>query len=101
MKENWGKKRVCASCAVKFYDFSKNPILCPACGVLFDPEELIKRKTKFDRTKTSRDNQDEISIDEFVDIDVDAGEVADDDVIVALEDTDEVTDVEMDSTQTV
>ena len=29
-KKNWGTKRLC-ECGKKFYDFNKNPILCP-CG---------------------------------------------------------------------
>ncbi len=30
-----GTKRVCASCATKFYDLMKDPILCPKCGTKF------------------------------------------------------------------
>jgi uncharacterized protein (TIGR02300 family) len=30
-KKNWGTKRLCQQCGKKFYDFNKNPILCP-CG---------------------------------------------------------------------
>jgi len=29
-KKNWGTKRLC-ECGKKFYDFNKNPIICP-CG---------------------------------------------------------------------
>ncbi|GDX36968.1 hypothetical protein LBMAG19_1140 [Candidatus Pelagibacterales bacterium] len=29
-KKNWGTKRLC-ECSKKFYDFNKNPIVCP-CG---------------------------------------------------------------------
>ena len=35
-KADWGTKRNCLSCPSKFYDFNKNPILCPSCG-----EELV------------------------------------------------------------
>ena len=31
-KEEWGVKRVCPSCSVRFYDLKKDPMLCPACG---------------------------------------------------------------------
>lgn len=27
-----GTKRKCASCGVLFYDFDKNPLICPSCG---------------------------------------------------------------------
>ena len=32
-----GLKRQCLSCAAKFYDLAKNPILCPKCGTTFEP----------------------------------------------------------------
>jgi uncharacterized protein (TIGR02300 family) len=31
-KKMRGTKRVCRSCAVPFYDLSRDPIVCPACG---------------------------------------------------------------------
>ncbi len=34
---NMGLKRQCLSCAAKFYDLAKNPILCPKCGTTFEP----------------------------------------------------------------
>ncbi len=45
-KGNWGIKRVCLHCGVRFYDLGKSPILCPNCGKEFDVEYLIKKKTK-------------------------------------------------------
>ena len=30
-----GTKRLCASCGAKFYDLSKDPIVCPKCGTTF------------------------------------------------------------------
>ncbi len=41
-KPEWGLKRVCPSCAARFYDLNKNPILCPKCGTTYDPEALVK-----------------------------------------------------------
>ena len=32
-----GTKRVCQACAVRFYDLLRDPILCPACGVVHTP----------------------------------------------------------------
>ena len=34
-KPELGTKRLCGSCGVKFYDLSKDPILCPKCGTQF------------------------------------------------------------------
>ncbi len=41
-KPEWGVKRVCQSCATKFYDLGRSPIACPQCGARFDPEALLK-----------------------------------------------------------
>lgn len=41
-KLEWGLKRVCPSCTTRFYDLRKNPILCPKCGTIYDPEALVK-----------------------------------------------------------
>lgn len=43
-KPEWGTKRVCKSCAAKFYDLKRSPILCPKCGAKFDPEALLKSR---------------------------------------------------------
>ena len=40
----WGTKRICQSCAVKFYDFGRTPIVCPKCSAVFDPETLLKSR---------------------------------------------------------
>ena len=49
----WGIKRVCPSCSVKYYDFNKNPVICPKCEFEFDPDLLLKsRKGRSIATKT-------------------------------------------------
>ena len=35
-KPELGTKRLCGSCGAKFYDLSKDPIICPKCGTVFD-----------------------------------------------------------------
>jgi uncharacterized protein (TIGR02300 family) len=35
-KPELGTKRLCGSCAAKFYDLDRNPILCPKCGTQFE-----------------------------------------------------------------
>ena len=35
-KPELGTKRLCASCGAKFYDLSKDPIICPKCGTVFE-----------------------------------------------------------------
>ena len=34
-KPDLGSKRQCQSCAAKFFDLNKSPILCPKCGATF------------------------------------------------------------------
>ncbi len=43
-KEDWGTKRLCQSCATKFYDFGRTPIACPKCAAILDPEALLKSR---------------------------------------------------------
>ena len=43
-KPEWGVKRVCQSCAVRFYDLNRSPITCPKCAAPFDPEALLKSR---------------------------------------------------------
>ena len=34
-KPELGTKRLCANCGAKFYDLSKDPIVCPKCSTVF------------------------------------------------------------------
>ena len=43
-KQDLGKKRRCASCGMKFYDFNKTKITCPSCQAPFDPDQLLKSR---------------------------------------------------------
>lgn len=45
-KPEWGTKRLCQSCATKFYDFGRSPIVCPKCGSEFDPESVLKSRRR-------------------------------------------------------
>ncbi len=40
-KEEWGVKRACPKCAVRFYDLQNDPMTCPACGAEFSVESLL------------------------------------------------------------
>ena len=35
-KPELGTKRLCANCGAKFYDLSKNPIVCPKCHTVLE-----------------------------------------------------------------
>jgi uncharacterized protein (TIGR02300 family) len=43
-KLEWGTKRICTSCAARFYDLKRDPIVCPKCGAFFEPEQLVRLK---------------------------------------------------------
>ena len=43
-KPEWGIKRICPSCGIKYYDFDKTPINCPKCNFEFDPDLLLKSR---------------------------------------------------------
>ena len=64
-KPEWGIKRVCPSCSIKYYDFNKNPIICPKCEFEFEPDLLLKSRkgrsiaTKNENNIVSNDTQKE------------------------------------------
>ena len=43
-KPDWGIKRICPSCNMKYYDFDRSPIKCPSCSFEFDPDLLLKSR---------------------------------------------------------
>ena len=42
-KPELGTKRLCAGCGAKFYDLSKTPPVCPACGTVFEIVQVVSR----------------------------------------------------------
>jgi uncharacterized protein (TIGR02300 family) len=44
VKADLGLKRVCPSCAARFYDLQKRPIECPKCQFSFEPEAMYKQR---------------------------------------------------------
>src|SRR6201999_5181 len=44
VKAELGIKRVCPSCAARFYDLQKRPIDCPKCHFTFEPETMFKQR---------------------------------------------------------
>lgn len=36
-----GQKRICIKCSAKFYDFEKNPIICPKCKAKMTPDDFL------------------------------------------------------------
>ncbi len=53
VKADLGQKRVCNSCAAKFYDLNKDPIICPKCGTEYDASVVVKPR----RTRTAAEDK--------------------------------------------
>ena len=96
-KPEWGIKRVCPSCSIKYYDFSKNPIICPKCGFEFDPDLLLKsRKGRSIATKTEVN---EVSSDvqkEEETLENDINSIENDEDILEIDDETEIQDNNID-----
>ena len=98
VKLEWGKKRICSACGLKYYDFNKSPITCPTCSVVFDPDLYLKsRKGKILSSKVEAEKNVDVS-------DVDDNEteesVTDEDTIIELnndvKDSEDETEVSID-----
>jgi uncharacterized protein (TIGR02300 family) len=92
-KPELGAKRQCQSCATKFYDFNRNPILCPKCGAAFHVTSFTSRAAPVadDEAETEKDEAETVSLSEVEeaenkpdaiaiddDVEIDDGEEADD-----------------------
>ena len=49
-KPEWGTKRSCDSCGAKFYDFHRDPIICPKC----DTKITLTTATRPKRNRSAR-----------------------------------------------
>ena len=98
-KPEWGKKRTCQSCGTKYYDLNKTPMICPSCGVEFDPDILLKtKKGKSLSSKIISDSEKELTADisnlDDIDSNSDNEVVSDDDPLLEInkDDQNDITD---------
>jgi uncharacterized protein (TIGR02300 family) len=56
-KPELGTKRLCANCGAKFYDLSKDPIVCPKCNTLFVPPVAARARTEVASAPTSPEEE--------------------------------------------
>lgn len=85
-KPEWGVKRACPSCAVRFYDLMRDPIVCPSCGATFSAEALAKPRRG--RAAAAPEKVVAKPVPEAEDVEADATDDDDDDVL-DLDDSDE------------
>ena len=86
-KPEWGVKRQCAGCGVRFYDLMHDPIVCPECGTVYEIAALTRGK----RARPSGARAEAAKKAAIVE-DVEALEVEDDDTdadVVLDDDTDD------------
>ena len=97
-KPEWGIKRVCPSCNIKYYDFNKDPIICPKCEFEFDPDLLLKsRKGRSIATKTEVN---EVSSDvkkEEETLENDINSIENDENILEIDDETDIQDNDIDN----
>lgn len=43
-KQEWGVKRLCTSCAARFYDLGRSPAVCPNCGATLDVVAALRAR---------------------------------------------------------
>lgn len=91
-KEEWGTKRLCPSCATRFYDLRNDPMTCPACGNSFTMESMNDGRGKALVAEKTAAVDDEDVVDDEEDIVDDAAELDDD----LLEEDDDDGDVSLD-----
>ena len=91
-KPELGAKRQCQTCATKFYDLNRDPIVCPKCGGVFQiaPLARVAARPADEETEVAKDEADTVSLSEVEeaenkeaaeiddDVEIDDGEEADD-----------------------
>ena len=110
-KDDWGTKRACPKCTIKFYDLNRDPMVCPSCEASFDLATILETHKKPAREATQKTeeiaqvnpvsepddlNSDTIILDDdaVIELEDELLENDDDDESVSLE---ELTDVATDS----
>jgi uncharacterized protein (TIGR02300 family) len=53
IKADRGAKRVCQNCRSKFYDLSRDPIICPICQTVFEVRAVAPPKAAFAAPKAA------------------------------------------------
>ena len=71
-KPEWGSKRTCPKCGLRFYDLGKDePVQCIECGNSWVPEPVLKSKQPMPFEEVKKTDDADLAA-EDLDIDVDA-----------------------------
>jgi len=84
VKPEWGTKRNCPKCGLRFYDLAKDdPVVCIECGNQWRPEPVLKSKQPIPfeeaKEKEVEEQDSDLADDDLEDID-DDGDSPDNDV---------------------
>ena len=76
VKPEWGTKRTCPKCGLRFYDLEKDdPVTCIECGNEWYPEPVLKSKQPIPfeeaKKKDEKESDSDLADDELEDIDED------------------------------
>ena len=95
VKAELGTKRTCPSCAARFYDLLKNPIVCPKCNANFVAASILPSKGEMPamapapKPRVTEEADLETADVELVSLeDAEAPDVVDDDETAGIEDVD-------------
>jgi uncharacterized protein (TIGR02300 family) len=85
VKPEWGTKRTCPKCGIRFYDLEKdNPVTCIDCGAAWEPDPVLKSKQPLPFDAPKKEVEAEVVDNDLADDDLDIDEEAeanpDDDV---------------------
>jgi uncharacterized protein (TIGR02300 family) len=89
-KPELGAKRQCQSCATKFYDLNKDPIVCPKCGTVYQIAAITRstaRVQEEEEPELEKEAVETVSLDE-VEEGANAAESIDIEDEVELDDSD-------------
>ena len=56
-KPELGTKRLCGNCGAKFYDLSKDPIICPKCETVFVPTTAVSSRTRMEPAAATTEDE--------------------------------------------
>ena len=68
VKPEWGTKRNCPKCGLRFYDLGKeDPVTCIDCGNEWTPEPVLKSKQPIPFAEVEKEKKDEKSDSDLAD----------------------------------
>lgn len=88
-----GQKRACLKCSTKFYDFAKDPIVCPKCHAKMTPEDFASAIPKSEPRRREKPVVQEVAKDEEGAAD---GPASDFESLEDLADSEEEVDIDVD-----